>query len=69
MRALNADAFGAEKSDSNRAGLDAAPNTNAFAVEGSNPIWAVDGDSQRFPDFDEQRCTILLIFSIKIMIL
>lgn len=56
MRALTANTFGSQQSDLNRLGMaNEAPNTNAFAVEGSNPVWTVDADRRKIPDFDTDR--------------
>ncbi|ODN06001.1 Cadherin-23 [Orchesella cincta] len=55
VRALTATAFGSQKSDLNRLGVTMdAPNTNEFAIEGSNPVWTIDTEPKRFPDFDAE---------------
>ena len=58
VRALSAATFGSQQSDLNRAGVSKdeveLPNTNAYAVQGSNPIWTTEAP-EKFQDMDTDR--------------
>ncbi len=64
VRALTATTFGSQTSGLNRTGavLD-LPNTNEFAIQGSNPMWSTpgnDNDNTKVAAFDAERLGVYL---------
>lgn len=56
VRALTATTFGSQMSGLNRTGAALElPNTNEFAIEGSNPFWTTNPTEKKLPAFDAER--------------
>lgn len=59
IKKLTTNKFGSQESGLNRLGI-SAPTTNKHAIEGSNPIFNINGedvkkDLRKFDDYDGQR--------------